>query len=109
MSVINKLLASFSIALTGTIFDIAHHKIGGLIAGGIYYNSHSWDEIMAMSSSFVGTFFIIFAGSLIWFFIIRRPVKFKCLKCGYEIETTKLDDAYCNNCNLTMKNVKDIK
>jgi len=107
MSVINKFLASLSIALVGTIFDIAHHKIGGLAAGGIYYDSHSWDEIMAMSSSFVWTFFIIFAGSLIWFFIIRRPVKFKCPSCGYEIETTKSDDAFCDVCNLSMKKVID--
>jgi DNA-directed RNA polymerase subunit RPC12/RpoP len=46
---------------------------------------------------------------LIWFFIIRRPVKFKCLTCWYEIETTKSDDAFCNDCNLAMKKVTDIK
>ncbi len=99
----SKIATSAFIALVATTFDIAHRKIGGLGSAARYYDPHSWEEIIDLAPSFFGIFLVFFIGALIYFFLIRRPVKFLCSNCKYKIETTKLDKAYCYECDQKME------
>jgi hypothetical protein len=48
------------VALGASIIKILHKKIGGLLAGGIYSDPHSWQEIFNMEPSFFLFFCVVF-------------------------------------------------
>lgn len=59
---VNKGRITYSLlaALAFTIMKILHTKIGGLISGGRYSESHTWSELASMIPSFFSFFGISF-------------------------------------------------
>ena len=101
-----KILYSSLIASGITIADILHKKIGGLLSGGNYSESHTWNEIVKMKTEFIFLFIVIFALSSSYFFIIRRETLFICPSCGDKFTTANPSEAYCLDCDKKMKNTK---
>jgi hypothetical protein len=61
---------SFLVAFVLSVFNILHKKMGGLIGGGLYSKSHSWQEIFNMLPSFLLFFCIVFIFA--YFFLYFR-------------------------------------
>ena len=51
---------SFLVAFGISVFNVLHKKFGGLLAGGVYSDSHSWQEIYYMLPSFLLFFCVVF-------------------------------------------------
>ena len=56
----DRFVYSLMAAATFTIVMILHKKIGGLLSGGLYSDSHSWSELTAMIPSFLLFFAVSF-------------------------------------------------
>jgi len=55
-----RLMFSFLVALSISLFNVLHKKFGGLLAGGVYSDPHSWQEIYYMLPSFLLFFCVVF-------------------------------------------------
>jgi uncharacterized membrane-anchored protein YitT (DUF2179 family) len=55
-----KLIFAFFVAFAVSAFNVLHKKYGGLLAGGVYSTSHSWQEIYNMLPSFLLFYFVVF-------------------------------------------------
>jgi hypothetical protein len=56
----SRLIISVGVAFFVTAIRVAHKKIGGLLSGGNYSDSHSWVEILKMTPSFIFYFLLVF-------------------------------------------------
>ena len=65
----NRFIFSAIIAFCFTIFKIGHTKIGGLLAGGVYSEPHSWAEVFAMAPSFILFFIIMFIIAYLFLYV----------------------------------------
>lgn len=75
VKLIKNFLASFGIATICTTLEILHKKFGGLASGGRHSDAHTLDELLAMSSSFLFTFTIIFVACFVYFQLGSRKKK----------------------------------
>ena len=60
-----------TIAFIATIIEIMHKKFGGLLSGGRYSSSHTWEELINMIPYFFSFFLAIFVGAFVYYFYIH--------------------------------------
>ena len=63
-----KLIFALLVAFSISVFNVLHKKYGGLLAGGVYSSSHSWQEIYQMLPSFLLFFCVVFIFAYFFFF-----------------------------------------
>ena len=100
MNKIEKISYSLLIASAVTIFKFAHKKIGGLLSGGVYSDSHSWHEMRSFIPEFIIIFIVFLSGSLIFFFLIKKPIDAICPNCKNCFKVNELKTATCPDCKV---------
>ena len=91
---------SIIIASTFTIVDVLHRKIGGMLSGGKYSSSPSWKEMIGFLPEFIGLFFIVLIGALIYHFIIKNEKEFICPRCLKPFTVNRPSTPKCPDCNI---------
>ena len=70
----DRFIYSLIAAAIFTIVKILHKKIGGLLSGGLYSDSHSWSELTAMIPSFLLFFAVLFVLAYFVCFVLRMEI-----------------------------------
>ncbi|MFH2047155.1 MAG: hypothetical protein ABIK92_18660 [Pseudomonadota bacterium] len=91
-------LLSLFIASFVTIIHIGWRKFGGLISGGRYSDSHSWNELINYIPEFLFFFGITFIGIFIWESRKKNKTYFKCPECGNVIASHENNRRICQVC-----------
>ncbi len=99
MNKIEKVSYSFLIASGVTLLKIAHRKIGGLLSGGNYSESHTWRELRDFIPEFSILFIMFLTGSLVYFFFVKKTVNAICPNCEKITKTSNIDKTLCVKCN----------
>jgi len=59
-----------------TLIDVVHRKVGGLLSGGRYSPSHSWNEMIGLIPDFTSLLLITFIRALIYFSLLKSEADF---------------------------------
>jgi hypothetical protein len=74
-------------------------KIGGDLAGGIHYDSHTWEELKTEIPKFITFFIVVFVGTFVYS-ALSKEKNLICPKCENSFVTYKnITDSICPICS----------